>query len=95
MNQNVELNECDPLVCESCEPKLALSLEEESILKEMRKVKDEARLVSDELDLSDSHDGKDSRELINKLHELKESWLSLKERLDGANKRKLINLGHL
>lgn len=95
MNYNVELNGCEPLVCESCEPKLALSREEEAILREMRKVKDEARKVSDEMNLSRVNEEEDSGELGDRLSELKESWLSLKERLDNANRRKLINLGHM
>jgi len=68
-----------PDECRSCATKLALSLEEEQILRQMRAVREEHRAL----------EAGDPRR-----PELRRRFRELKEALGRANREKLLRLGH-
>lgn len=91
--------------CSTCAPKLALSYEEEAILSRMRALKREVRPIVERLKSLDSQifatDGYSERilkaernELIRQVDDLRESWRQWAARLEDANERKWILLGH-
>jgi len=91
--------------CSVCAPKMALTPEEESILSEMRAIKERVRPISDRLkdieqavknttDPDASERQSEWRALSNQLEDLRTHWKDWEERLQQAIERKLILLGH-
>lgn len=76
--------------CDICPPKLALSLEEEEVLRRMRAVRAEARQLKQRLAA-----GNPQRAVLERdLERLRRRFAELKEELRRANREKLIRLGH-
>ncbi|MGD9819137.1 MAG: hypothetical protein AB7V04_10625 [Desulfomonilaceae bacterium] len=91
--------------CSACAPKLALSYEEEAILSRMRALKTEVRPIIERLKSLDSQTfgtggysekilKAERNELIRQVDDLRESWRQWAARLEDANERKWILLGH-
>lgn len=92
-------------VCSACEPKMALTFEEQAILDKLRDLKTIARMTMSGLKKIESMrfdrinpDGVsiegDWIRLNSKLDELRSRWSDLSKRLEDANERKWISLGH-
>jgi hypothetical protein len=76
-----------------CAPKLALSLEEEAILKRMRELHQRSRLIKERLsEAEDDAQVRSSLEL--QLEELRRRFRQLRVELKQANRTKMISLGH-
>lgn len=91
--------------CSSCAPKLAFSFEEEAILSMMRSLKKEVRDIAAKIRDIDQFVRSDPGlpsvalrneryELTEQLNELRFFWRRWSHRLDEANEKKLISLGH-
>lgn len=76
-----------------CAPKLALSLEEEAILRRMRELHGQSRLVKDRL-REVEHDAQARSSLELQLEALRQRFRELKAELKRANRTKMIRLGH-
>ena len=105
---------CNPIApegqgdaCGTCAPKLALSVEEEAVLTQMRALKDQVRPIADRMrriheDLAGSAqgDGKvaglqsEWSELSGRLDILRTQWRDWEVKLDEAIHQKLVMLGH-
>jgi hypothetical protein len=92
-------------VCGTCSPKLALSVEEEAVLGQMRALKERVRPIADRMkqlreDLAGSVDGdrtglqSEWGELSGQLDVLRSQWKEWEFKLDEAIHRKLVMLGH-
>lgn len=96
----------DPQECDTCPQKDVLTAEEESILKEMRSIKDELRPMNRRLSqleekikapaLGATSDERNEEwaKLEGRVSELREEWTKWSEKLDQAIEQKLICLGH-
>ncbi len=92
-------------VCGTCAPKLALSVEEEAVLTQMRALKERVRPIADRMkqireDLAGSVEGdrtvlqSEWGELSGQLDALRGQWKEWEFKLDEAIHRKLVMLGH-
>lgn len=93
---------CDPFptpqagVCTGCSPNEVLTCEEESILGQMRLIKDELRPIANKLRDIHQHVGQTSEwtELYGQLEGLRRQWEEWQKKLEDAIEKKLIHLGH-
>jgi hypothetical protein len=104
---------CGPLqddglggVCQVCQPKLALSREEESILGKMREIKDKVRPITARINELQAYETSafaaritdDEKaewcELVGVLTDLREQWKRWETKLELAIEDKLVALGH-
>ncbi len=100
-----EASETEPS-CVTCEPKLALSLDEEEILGRMREIKAQVREVSagiqrlgidvgQELPAGASDEERSEwATLTDALSDLQATWREWRDKLEEATDRKLVALGH-
>lgn len=72
----------DPPACSSCAPKLALSVEEERVLRRMRGLREEYRALRDA--------GGDAE----RIEELRRRFRECQQELREANRLKMLRLGH-
>jgi hypothetical protein len=82
-----------------CRPKMYLTKEEESILSELREIKQEVRLIMDKIKMVAAETGAatgsvELSDLSGRLDTLREVWRGWETRLDQAIEDKLIMLGH-
>jgi hypothetical protein len=103
--QTYEAIENEP-ACVTCEPKLALSLEEEEILGSMREIKAQVRELSagiqrlgvdvgQELPAGASDEERSEwATLTDALSDLQAKWREWQDKLEEATDRKLVALGH-
>jgi len=75
----------------SCAPKLALSLEEEQVLREMRAVRSEARAIKARILAAT---GAEHGALQGELEQARQRFRELRTALREANRIKLIRLGY-
>lgn len=86
--------------CSVCAPKSAVTPEEESILAEMRAIKEQVRPIAQrlkglELSLRGTTEGQHEwNELCGKLQDFRTQWKKWEKELEQAIERKLILLGH-
>lgn len=76
-----------------CAPKLALSLEEEAVLRRMRQLHQRSRLIKERLREAGT-DSQARAKLELQLEELRLRFRELKAELKLANRTKMIRLGH-
>jgi len=97
--------EAAALGCEGCAPKMYVTCDEESVLAQMRAIKEQVRAISNRLneiekitldwtDLRTTEFGSEWSELTVQLEDLRTQWRESEQRLDEAIERKLILLGH-
>lgn len=97
--------EAEGNVCGTCAPKLALSVEEEAVLGQMRVLKDQVRPITGKMkqiedDLAGSVTGDRTGleaqwgELAKQLSVLRVEWKDWERKLDEAIHKKLVMLGH-
>jgi predicted nuclease with TOPRIM domain len=82
-----------------CRPKMYLTKEEESILSELREIKQEVRLLMDKIKMVAAETGTatgsvELSDLSGRLDTLREAWSGWENKLDQAIEDKLIMLGH-
>ncbi len=82
-----------------CRPKMYLTREEESILSELREIKQEVRLIMDKLktvaaETTAAQGSAELSDLSGRLETLRHAWNGWETRLDQAIEDKLIMLGH-
>lgn len=86
--------------CSICAPKLAVTPEEESILAEMRAIKEQVRPIAEKLKgieqsmKSATEEPSEWAELSRRLQDLRTQWKKWENELEQAIERKLILLGH-
>ncbi|MCX5861363.1 MAG: hypothetical protein NTW27_04485 [Deltaproteobacteria bacterium] len=86
--------------CSLCAPKSAVTPEEESVLAEMRAIKEQVRTIAERLKKVEASmkgtfvQQSEWTELSGRLEDLRTQWKTWEDKLEEAIERKLVLLGH-